>query len=55
MTTAPRSERRQLTKLVGVRFTEAEFAWLEERAKRAGVKVPTLIRRSALAHFHPAA
>jgi hypothetical protein len=51
MTDKPRSESRQRPKLVGVRLTEEEFAWLEARAERAGVKVPTLIRRAVLFNF----
>lgn len=42
------NEVRQLTELVGVRFTEHDFRKLREEAAGRGVTVPELLRELAL-------
>ena len=48
MAKQPRSESRQLTELVGVRLTKDEMAAAQWFAARAGVQVPTWLRRQLL-------
>jgi hypothetical protein len=44
----PKSETRQLNKLVGVRLTADDLHGLKREAERRGVTVPQLLRDSAL-------
>jgi hypothetical protein len=44
----PKSEARQLTEIVSVRFTPADMVELRQVASRRGVSVPQLLRESGL-------
>ena len=44
----PKSETRQLTEIVSVRFTPADMRELRQEADRRGVSVPQLLRESGL-------
>ena len=44
----PKSETRQLTEIVSVRFTPSDMVALRHEADRRGVSVPQLLRESGL-------